>query len=87
MDKRLVNLANRFTSKDDLRDFAIKGLNMKSHEIQKYLSDASSSTTTSANNILFDWRNKQSNFVEAYSKLKQALITTERPFLLETLKE
>ena len=82
----MLRLSRRLTSNGDLRRFAIYGLEMEAHEVQKHLQNHPHDISTAAINLLSEWRNSQSTGAAAVANLRVALERVKMAAFIEEIQ-
>ena len=77
-DVKLLKLADRITSKAEVRNLAMNGLGMKAENVQHHLANSPSDIKTAMLHIMREWRNSQHDDRIAYIKLCRALKTYQQ---------
>ena len=85
-DSKLLELSGQFVSVQDLREVAIKGLDISANRVERHLKGYPSNISTAAFNLMREWRDTQPDGSAAHSKITQALENTDKPFLKQFIE-
>ena len=85
-DQKILELSEHFTSKQDLRDVAIKGLKIPGKTVSKHIQNNQNNINDAAHALFQEWRDTQKNMNTAYDKMHQALENAKKPYFKQALK-
>ena len=77
----ILDLSKLLVTPSDLREVAIKGLNMEGNKVEIHIKSNQNEITSVGYNLLREWRDTQQDSRMAYAKLIEALDKAEKPLL------
>ena len=78
-DVKILRLSGQFTKQQDLRDVAIKGLNISSKTVETHINSNQSRMNDAAYSLFQEWRDTQSSPKTAYTRMREALERVNKP--------
>ena len=84
-DSKILELSKQFTTQLNLRDVAIKGLNISSRTVERHIQNNQNRITEAAYCLFQEWRDSQENLNTAYDKMYQALENIKMSYFKKAL--
>ena len=87
IENSLLELSKDFATESDLRDVAIKGLEIPSRQVEKHIKGNNNDINAAAYNLFREWLHTQEDLEVARDNMNKALEKAEKPLFKNSFNQ